>query len=138
MPVNCTHGGSESVWNALTGDEQRLMQAENARLKRELARISEEQRIPKKSGGVFCEGVQVKYATIRKHELAYAVCLMCRAFKVSRSGYYHWRGRAPSLRAQSREQLDGRVRKAFQAEKARIGSPRVTRRLQAQRVYRWP
>jgi putative transposase len=74
----------------------------------------------------------VKYATIRRHEPTYAVCMMCRALKASRSGYYDWRGRAPSLRAQLREQLDKRVRKAFEAEKARIGSPRVTRRLQAQ------
>jgi len=58
--------------------------------------------------------------------------MMCRALKVSRSGYYDWCDRAPSLRAQSREQLDGRVRAAFEAEKARIGSPRVTRRLREQ------
>jgi putative transposase len=57
----------------------------------------------------------------------YPVCMMCRALTVSRSGYYEWRGRAPSLRAQLRKQLDGRVRNAFEAEKARIGSPRVTR-----------
>jgi len=53
--------------------------------------------------------------------------MMCRALTVSRSGYYDWRGRTPSLRAQSRERLDKRVKKAFEAEKARIGSPRVTR-----------
>jgi putative transposase len=74
----------------------------------------------------------VKYATIRQHEPMYPVCMMCRALTVSRSGYYEWRGRAPSLRAQLRKQLDGRVRNAFEAEKARIGSPRVTQRLQAQ------
>ena len=65
-----------------------------------------------------------KYAAIRKHEPAHAVCMMCRVLKVSRSGCYDWRDRAPSLRAQSREQRDGRVRKAFEAEKVRIGSPR--------------
>ena len=74
----------------------------------------------------------MKYATIRTHEPEFAVCMMCRALAVSRSGYYDWRGRAPSLRAQLRTQLDGRVRQAFEAEKSRIGSPRVSRRLKMQ------
>jgi putative transposase len=74
----------------------------------------------------------VKYATIRTHEPAYAVRMMCRALTVSRSGYYDWRGRALSSRAQLRELLDTRVREVFDAEKGRIGSPRVSRRLKAQ------
>jgi putative transposase len=74
----------------------------------------------------------VKYATIKQHEPKYAVRMMCRALSVSRSGYYDWRGRALSLRTQSREQLDTRVREVFDAEKGRIGSPRVSRRLKAQ------
>jgi len=41
--------------DALTGDEQRLMQAENARLKRELARISEEHEFLKKAAAYFAK-----------------------------------------------------------------------------------
>ena len=42
--------------DVLTGDEQRLMQAENARLKRELARISEEHEFLKKAAAYFAKG----------------------------------------------------------------------------------
>lgn len=41
--------------DVLTGDEQRLMQAENARLKRELARISEEHEFLKKAAAYFAK-----------------------------------------------------------------------------------
>jgi transposase len=42
--------------DVLTGDEQRVMQAENARLKRELARISEEHEFLKKAAAYFAKG----------------------------------------------------------------------------------
>jgi transposase len=41
--------------DVLTGDEQRLMLAENARLKRELARISEEHEFLKKAAAYFAK-----------------------------------------------------------------------------------
>jgi transposase len=41
--------------DVLSGDEQRLMQAENARLKRELARISEEHEFLKKAVAYFAK-----------------------------------------------------------------------------------
>lgn len=66
---------------------------------------------------------------IRRHEGVHAVSLMCRVLSVSRSGYYHWRHRAPSSRAQAREQLDARVKAAFEIERGRAGSIRVTQRL---------
>ena len=40
---------------ALSGDEQRLMQAENARLKRELARLNEEHEFLKKAAAYFAK-----------------------------------------------------------------------------------
>jgi transposase len=41
--------------DVLSGDDQRLMQAENARLKRELARISEEHEFLKKAAAYFAK-----------------------------------------------------------------------------------
>ena len=41
--------------DALSGDEQRLMQAENARLKRELARLTEEHEFLKKAAAYFAK-----------------------------------------------------------------------------------
>ena len=69
---------------------------------------------------------------IKKHKREYRVRMMCRVLEVSPSGFYDWDGRAPSAREQDRKQLDDRVRAVFDAEKGRIGSPRVTRRLKAQ------
>lgn len=40
---------------AVSGDEQRLMQAENARLKRELARLNEEHDFLKKAAAYFAK-----------------------------------------------------------------------------------
>jgi transposase len=42
--------------DVLTGDDQRLMQAENARLKRELARLAEEHEFLKKAAAYFAKG----------------------------------------------------------------------------------
>jgi transposase len=41
--------------DALSGDETRLMQAENARLKRELARLNEEHEFLKKAAAYFAK-----------------------------------------------------------------------------------
>jgi transposase InsO family protein len=58
---------------------------------------------------------------------------MCWVLKVSASGYYAWRGRKPSRRAQRRAELDARVRAAFEAERGRAGAPRLSSRLKAGR-----
>ena len=55
---------------------------------------------------------------------------MCRVLSVSPSGYYVWRDRRPSVRAQRRAALDGKVREAFAAERGRAGAPRLSRRLE--------
>ena len=66
---------------------------------------------------------------IQSHEEAFRVRMMCRVLHVSPSGYYEWRGRAPSSQAQRRTQLDALVQAAFAAEKGRAGAPRLSRRL---------
>ncbi|WP_425508297.1 IS3 family transposase [Tahibacter amnicola] len=107
-------------------EEQRTIQAENARLKRDLARLEEEVAFPKKSHGVLREAAQVKYAVIHTHEGEHAIRLMCRVLAVSPGGYYDWRQRKPSRRATQRAALDGAVKDAFQAQKGRAGAPRLT------------
>jgi putative transposase len=66
---------------------------------------------------------------IHRYEGSHCVSLMCRVMSVSRSGYYHWRGREPSPRAQARKHLDAQVKAAFEAEKGRAGSIRIKRGL---------
>lgn len=66
---------------------------------------------------------------MREHEAGFRVRLMCRVLRVSPSGYYAWRGRAPSKRAQARAALDARVRSVFASKKGREGAPRLSRAL---------
>jgi len=69
---------------------------------------------------------------IRRHEENHAVALMCRVLDVSRSGYYDWRSRAPSARAQAHQRLTDAIRRIHEEHKGRIGAPRVTRHLRAE------
>lgn len=66
---------------------------------------------------------------IRRHEEDHAVALMCRVLDVSRSGYYDWRNRPPSARAQANPRLTGDIRRIHEDHKGRVGAPRVTRHL---------
>lgn len=54
---------------------------------------------------------------------------MCRVLEVSRSGYYSWKHREPSLRARHREVVKSNVKVLFEHFKKRYGAPRLTREL---------
>lgn len=69
---------------------------------------------------------------IRRHEGKHTVALMCRMLGVSRSGYYDWRNRPPSARAQANQCLVGDIRRIYEEHKGRAGSPRVTKQLRAE------
>jgi putative transposase len=66
---------------------------------------------------------------MRVHEGEFAVRTMCRVLSVSASGYYDWRKRGVSKRAQARIELDTQVKEAFTARKGRAGAPRLSRHL---------
>lgn len=76
----------------------------------------------------------MKYACIRQHEGAFAVVLMCRVLAVSRAGYYAWRRRPPSARAQQDTELRIRIRAIHAASDRRYGRPRIHRALREQAV----
>lgn len=51
--------------------------------------------------------------------------MMCDMLEVTRSGYYAWRDRAPSVRAARRDELIERIRVVHQQSRRSYGSPRV-------------
>ena len=60
--------------------------------------------------------------------------LMCRVLEVARTGYYAWRARKPSCRAQADTTLRVRIRAIHAQSRGRYGRPRIHRALQAQQV----
>ena len=58
-----------------------------------------------------------------------SIALMCRVYGVTRAGFYAWRSRDPSPRAQENESLTGQIRRVHQASRGIYGSPRVYQRL---------
>jgi transposase InsO family protein len=67
----------------------------------------------------------MKYAAIQQHCGQYPVQMMCRALNVSRSGYYDWRRRPESARAQRHRKLTEKIRYFHQASRETYGSPRI-------------
>lgn len=56
---------------------------------------------------------------------------MCKVLMVSTSGYYAWRKRAPSKRAQEDAKLTKRIREIHQRSKGTYGAPRIHAELEA-------
>jgi putative transposase len=73
----------------------------------------------------------MKYRAIRDNASRFAVNLMCSVLEVSTSGYYAWRDRPESVRAQRNRKLLGQIRDAHQRSRCNYGSPRVTQELRA-------
>lgn len=59
------------------------------------------------------------------HESQYSVKRMCQMLDVSRSGYYAWRNRPDSQRAQANDRLLVRIREEYQLSRKTYGSPRI-------------
>jgi transposase InsO family protein len=69
--------------------------------------------------------VTVKYAFICGEEGCYPIESMCRWAKVSRSGYYEWRGRGPSATELRRRRLAALVAWSFENSDGTYGYRRV-------------
>jgi putative transposase len=80
----------------------------------------------------------VRFRFIATEKAHHSLSLLCRCLRVTRSGFYAWRGRPESPRTQRDRQLKVLVRASFEASKQRYGSPRIHEDLleQQERVSR--
>lgn len=73
----------------------------------------------------------MKYAAIKDNKAFFRMKMMCQVLSVSRSGYYAWEKVSVSLRRQETLKLTHEIKAIYEGEKQRVGSPRITKRLQA-------
>ena len=59
------------------------------------------------------------------NQAMFPIQTMCKAFGVSRSGYYAWLGREPSARARADAALTTRVEAIHKASRETYGAPRI-------------
>jgi putative transposase len=74
------------------------------------------------------------YRLIDAEKASYSVSLLCKVLKVSRSGYYAWKGRPPSKRDCENADLTERIREIHHRSRETYGYPRVHAELRALRV----
>ena len=71
----------------------------------------------------------MRFAFIDLEKVTYPLRLLCRVLQVSKSGYYAWLRRDPSVRALEDEKLRPKVVEAFERGRGTYGSVRVHREL---------
>ncbi len=67
----------------------------------------------------------MRFRFIDAEKANYPINLMCKCLSVSRSGYYAWRGRAPSARRREDERLKPKIVASHKASRGTYGSPRI-------------
>ena len=88
----------------------------------------------KKSLDRILQTRQMKYKFMAEHRELYKLKSMCEVLKVSRSGYYAWSTRQPSIRQKANEELLERIRKVHSQSRRLYGSPRITAELNEEGV----
>jgi transposase InsO family protein len=80
-------------------------------------------------GRLFRQRNSVKFALVDAEKADHPISGMCSLLGVTRSGFYAWRSRPPSVHARQDDRLRVLVRESHERSKKRYGSPRVHREL---------
>ncbi|NJL72163.1 MAG: IS3 family transposase [Candidatus Competibacteraceae bacterium] len=67
----------------------------------------------------------MKFSWIHQHRHGFEVAAMCRVLRVSRAGYYAWRGRPPAAQTARQERLIATIREVHAESRGSYGSPRI-------------
>jgi len=67
----------------------------------------------------------MKYEFIEAHRDEFAITVMCRVLRLSRSSYYAWRKRPLSARKMANEKLKEQIKEIYQQSRQTYGSPRI-------------
>ena len=73
----------------------------------------------------------MRFAFIEREKADYAIALLCRVLAVSCSGYYAWRRRGPSVRAQQDAVITARIQRIHEQSRQTYGAPRIQAELAA-------
>jgi len=71
----------------------------------------------------------MRYPFIDAEKVWYPIVVLCRVMRVSRSGFYAWKDRPPSLREQEDKRLRNRIRILHAQSRQTYGSPRTFKAL---------
>jgi putative transposase len=73
----------------------------------------------------------VIYTFVEAEKANHRISRMCRALKVSKSGFYGWRDRSPSARAQADARLSEKIARIHRDSRQTYGAPRIHFELRA-------
>lgn len=76
----------------------------------------------------------MRFQFIEENQETFEISLMCRVLKVSRSGFYAWRKREPSVREMANRELTQEIKVVFEESGQTYGSPRVYAELKAKDI----
>jgi transposase InsO family protein len=68
----------------------------------------------------------MQYAWIQEQHAAFPISSLCRLLKVSRSGYYEWRGRLADAPPEPDQQVEAKVKRYFTQGRGAYGTRRIT------------
>lgn len=76
----------------------------------------------------------MRYHFIQSLVGQFSITALCRALRVSKSGYYAWCKRQPSVHQRENETITGRIPEHFEVSRQTYGSPRILRELREEGI----